>query len=650
MSKRARAHRFLLPSALSLACGLALAACSGSSSSSSEPVQSLFSARPTTVGCTPLLASGGLFAYLADESTCGPGGTDFNGNGQVTDTIPIVVEPATQTEYNLQVAAIEIAWAGQNLYLVVDELEDGRNWISPPTDDLVLVHWAEDQPLTPLTTLDRRATRHLVSTGENLFFARASGASGPSDTTLAMVTAAEPLTLRPVQAADGGGALFPTLLGADEGMVLAALDEDFHARDLNGDLDFLDRRVLALLNGTTVPTGATYGSPLRNTGLASRSTGSTPFRAKAQTDGSAWLVAFLVNEADQGGTNFNTTNHPDIPASWFPTQCVGSGNLPDTDTLDDVLFFLRFQPWASNPVANPPVNTGLVGKNRIAIVQDYIGTVSQESALDQGFGEPCDLNGDGDRLDDIFRWVKAQTPILPPRSVEFLFPAGNVPGGTFGIAELGSRWLLAVSEAQDGTDFNGDGELSLDVVAWLDPAGTAGWTFNHAVQGDPIVVAATWMGETQDRQRVGVGFSERARNLDVTGNGNATDSVATFAWFDEANQRVSFPGYGVATLPDNAGVVIQNGYGFYRVSEAHQGADINGDGQANDILVWASRLFDGQTLDLHEHNAIARRAVDPDQPSPPLCAFLVDESKAGDVNQDGHAEGFAVVYFAWQTP
>lgn len=651
MTSRARIAPSLLLSALSLGSAFAFGACSSGGDDDDGgggpiPLAQLV-AGPAAVGFTPAVTSGGLFVYLADESTSATGGTDFNGNGSKSDTVPVVVDAAAQVELNLGVAALELGWAGANLYLVVDEDVDGREWIGAADDDLVLVHWAKDQPLTALATLDRRGAKHLVSTGAAVFFARATGEGGPMGSTLAVVTDAAPLSVIPVASGDGGGELRPTLLGEDEGLVLLSLDETQHMRDLNGDTDMLDRNVLALLDGLAAPAGAVYPAPLLNTFHASVTGGTTPFRATRQTDGSGWLVGFLVNEEAQDETNFNTFNHPDIPASWVPSRCVEAGNALDVDTDDDVLFFLRFTPWALNPALDPPRNTGLVGKHRVVIAQDFVGTVSQESATDMGFGEPCDLNDDGDRTDDIFRWVRAQTPILPPNEVAVLFPPGDVPGGTFGIAELDGRWLLAVSEDQDGTDFNGDELFDLDILGWYDPAVSAGWTFDNGVDGSVSTAAASWMGEIPGRQHVGVGFSELANGVDLNADGAIGESIATFAFFDEAAVRMSYPGFGVATEAANSGIVIQNGEGFYRVSELQQGGDLDGDGVANEVLLWRSRLTDGVTVSMFEHNQVSRRAVDPNDTDALLGAFVVDESKAGDVNGDGFVGGFALVYFAW---
>ncbi len=609
-----------------------------------------FAAGPATAGFAPIVVSGGWFAYLADESANGPTGTDYNGNGSFIDTVPVVVEASTQAEFNLLVAATQIAWVGTHLYLVVEESVDGRNWLEPGMDDLVLLHWGVGQPTTAVAVLDPRGGRPILSTGGLLIFQDAVLPVGPFDSSLWVLGPDAPLAPIPVPTNDSVGPLRPVLVATDEGLVLASLDETVELRDLNGDGDSTDRNVVALLNGSLAPTGAQYSGPLRSTRRASLAAAPTPFRAKRDASGAAdWIVGFLVSEAGEL-ENFNTLA-AGLPAGWLPSRCAVGGMSPDTDMLDDVLFYLNWAEWTA---ANSPTeirNTGLVGKDRVAIVQDFVGTVSPESMLPTGIGEPCDLNDDGDRTDEIFRWVQAApqpAPILPPGEVAVLFPAGEVPGGTFGIAELDTRWLLAVSEEQDGTDLNQDGFFDLNILGWFDPAISGGWTFDNGMQGSMATAAATWMGEVDGRQRVGVGFSELANEIDLTANGTVNDSVATFALFDEVAVRITYPGFGIAAEADNAGIVIQNETGFYRVSEAAQGGDLNGDGQANDFLLWRSQLETGATVMMFNLNDVERRAIEADDADALLGAFVVDENQAGDVNQDGRSDTFAVVYFSWQ--
>ena len=77
----------------------------------------------------PILAPRGLDYRI---QFTGPTGTDLNSDGDVIDGVARLVEMAMQTETNLGVAADAFAILGSagsaQLYLVVDEAQDGKDW------------------------------------------------------------------------------------------------------------------------------------------------------------------------------------------------------------------------------------------------------------------------------------------------------------------------------------------------------------------------------------------------------------------------------------------------------------------------------------------------------------------------------------------
>ena len=97
----------------------------------------------------------------------------------------------------------------------------------------------------------------------------------------------------------------------------------------------------------------------------------------------------------------------------------------------------------------------------------------------------------------------------------------------------------------------------------------------------------------------------------------------------------------------NAGISFQNGWGFFRVSEAEDARDWNGDGTPDDFVMLRSRLSDGLSQYIIELNAIPGKAtVEPGAITGALVGtFVVDEAMAGDLNADG-VISFAMVYYA----
>ncbi|MED6333861.1 MAG: hypothetical protein VYE81_00560 [Planctomycetota bacterium] len=622
---------------LTLTSLLVLSACS-SGDDRDDPLDiTQLTATQAILPTSAVIVSGPRLAFLADEGTTGEGGTDFNGDGDVFDSSPVALDSRTAEEVALNVAARDLAWVDEELFVVTDEVADEFDWDGDgDTDDRVLLHWSSEAELSWVANLATDGERQILAVeGERLLLVRAETVAGPMESNLGVVHHESPTVVREVLTTDTVAELSPELLGVDEGLVFLALDEMHEGRDLNGDGDSLDGRVLALLDGTgDVAVG--YEFSLRNVELALPPSPATPLRA-SDTGAHDWLVGFLVDEEGHGETNFN--DPLDFTVGWQPAQCVGE---EDADATDEVLFFLDFAAWDADSVTSPPVNTGLVGSRRIAIVGDYLATLSPED--DEG---TCSLNGDGDQDDDILRWVRASTPVSPPTAVDDLLALAAVPGGTWGVAELDGRLVVVVDEAADDRDHDQDPAADHDLVAWLSPAAGGPFVFDHEPGSEEVFASATWMGEQSDRERLGVAFRE-VFSGDINGDGDASDSVPTFARFESSPEELLFPGFAVAVDSDNAGIVIQNGWAFYRVSESEDGADWNGDGDTNDSLLWRTELVQGLThvvsiLNTENGPAVVTQASG----EVAVSAWIVNEAQAGDANGDGRDDGFAVRYFAW---
>ncbi|MBK7874466.1 MAG: hypothetical protein IPJ77_01705 [Planctomycetes bacterium] len=615
------------------------AACSGGGGSSTPS----FAVRTTSVSWaqnTPVAISGKNLAFLAAEDVTGAGGTDFNTDGDVNDTIAVAVDTSRNRETVLDVAADNLAWIGNELYLVTQESEDEVDWnTDTDTTDLVLLHW--NSTLAAPEFVDELGDDALFARGNNLWYSSATAPAGALATSLRVIAASAPLTATAVASTDAVGPLSPTIVGSDEGLVFLALDETVEGRDLNGDADATDTSVLALLNGLSV------ANVVRNTELA-LATGS-PLRARANGSND-WQVGFLVSEAAQGATNLN--DPASFGASWHPTQCSGDD---DADTTDAVLHYLNFAAWSANAVTSPIRNTGLVGSRRICVANGFVATLSLES--DEG---TCDLNADGDTTDRVVRWtqiVAGTGAIVPLNDAANLHAVADCEGGTRGLAELDSRFVALVSEADDDLDIDGGG-LTHELLGWLLPSNTAhAWDFTHSAANDAFV-GASYMAEVPGRAQLGVALPENieGENINrhvpaVAGEDTDTnDAAPTFADFSSST-TMTFPGVAIATNFDNAGLVISKGYAFYRVSESEDSRNWNNDLDETDQILFRTSLSQGTSFAMAVLNDItvggdATPAVIVDTVgTPQAAALIVDEAIVGsDVNGDG-TQHFVLEYF-----
>jgi hypothetical protein len=628
--------------------------------------------RVSVAGSTQIAISGRYFAFLADEATTGPGGTDMNGDGDRIDSIAVMVNANTNVETKLNVATQALAWIEDELYLVVDEAADGRNWEPVDTGNkTVLLHVNALTPTqTPdyVDTLDAAVQTKMIAYRSNLFYSRLRAATNPLESNLAVINAATPLTPVAVPTKDANGPLSPRIIGKDEGLLFFGLDETVEGRDLNADGDMTDTNVLALMDGT-LPTGS-----IHSTGLA-MPTGAPPFRAR-RTASSAhdWQVGFLVDEAAQGNTNLNDPAL--FSPTWLPNQCVG---FEDTDATDWVLHYLFFAAWDMDEAASPPRNTGLVGCQKIAISNGYIATISPEHDAGENAGLDaegnCDLNGDGDRDDHVVRWTQmAPTPaaILPLTPAQNIHALSDVPGGTHGLAELSTRFVIQVSEPQDNLDINQDGQKNFDYIGCLTPSGSGNtntpWDFIHGSSGN-ICFGGSWLREVPDRSRFGIGLLEKsygifgetpgvnlnAHNPPIAGEDtDILDSVPAFPSILSGNS-LNIPGVAIAvqSMPaGNAGIVVSKGDVFYRVSEAEDSRDWNGDGLETGYVLYATSLGQQVSAGLGTLNSIINRQAieyDIDGASPSVGVFLADEQLQGptgtDFNFDGDKSDLVITWF-----
>lgn len=574
---------------LAAAAAAALTACSGGGGGSSLFVTNSTSEAVSATG--RVVISREWIVFQADEAT---NGMDFNGDGDMIDQIATVVNVFTGSDQTLDVAAVDMAVASDEVYLHVDEALDGRDWnTDADMADDVLLHWsASSGVLTYVDDLDATGPVPFLSVDDRLYYdSLTTGAAG--ETTIMVLEPSMPTTPMVVMDVDNANMHAPDLLGVDDELIFLLQDETVEGRDVNGDGDMNDTTVLALLNGDDI------SAMVRTTGFAVRDA-MAPFRARRNST-TDWTVAFLVNEAAEGNSNLNDPML--FAGSWKPAQCNG---FEDADTLDDVLFFLEFEDWFGDPAMFPPTNTGLVGGSavmhpkRVVVVAGFVGVVSPEAS--EG---TCDLNQDGDTTDFVVRWTSTNVPILPEGDPTLLLAlATGVPGGTNGYADLNGRFVVVASEADEDMDIDGDGNMDDDLVGWLNPTNVgAPWEFDHSTTATPTFVGASWFDDDPDRDRVYVALQEEVfddMNSINSSDMDVLDSVPTYGCFgciSGNTNDMDFPGIAVAvnSMAAGAGIREIRNVLWYRVSETEDNRDWNSDGDMNDQVLLRTTISSGTT-------------------------------------------------------
>jgi hypothetical protein len=324
----------------------------------------------------------------------------------------------------------------------------------------------------------------------------------------------------------------------------------------------------------------------------------------------------------------------------------------------------------------------------VLLLDGFVATISDE--LDAS----CNLNadtGDTDMNDDVARWVATATPIRPPRAPEQMHAlATSIGGGSMGLSVLDDRLIAVIDEAADDSDLDVDA-ADHELVAWLDPATEvttptpvpAVWHVSHQsqttdccgsnppnpcrhgtgvfdAQCDPEPFAGTsWMADEAVGDRLALVFLEEVpgtnpdvgslnTNLDcafVAKDADKTDGLPVWADF-EAGPTLDFDGVGYSVDLANAGIEIAVGFAFFRVSEAADGRDYNGDGQMNDVVLFRNPLLACDPVPMATSSLVPGQVVTTDGQRG--AAFLSSESQAGiDFNDDGDATDLVVRFFAF---
>jgi hypothetical protein len=658
--------------------GLAAALLTGcSSSDDSNPPFSVRTAAYAAVADAPIAIEGRWAVYLASEATTGSTGTDLNGDEDTSDAVAVLVDVQAGRVANLGVAARNATVVGGRVYVAVREDEDGdTDWdqsglatdlvlLSADAAEAIVAPGGSEGPSPALVfvdTLRSGVTPEFVGAGGRLWY-QAADPIEPGDTTLRYVEADEPLIPTAVLPADGETQIHVRPIRQEAGVLFTAIDETLDNIDHNGDGNTTSSVVLALVDATAeVP-------QVRNTGLA-LANAAAPMRARALSGGER-LVAFLVSEAEQD-ESLNAL--AELPVGWLPSQCTPLA-ADDQDTDDDVLFWLLFSEWDAAPDLSPPVNTGIAGQQRIALVDEYVATLAAETA--QGPGG-CDFNGSGAAEHVVLRFTRTLVGATPESSVRLnLAVANSTPGGANGLTELEGRFVAAL----DVTANDHDAALSSlagplagkRVLGWVRPGQSTAFTVNHldpGLQTDPqtaqnpfVQVGVNTLAATDQGGRLAVGLDEsvplqqnalfQGKSLNAGCNGvpkdqDTTDTIAAYVRFVGSTLRLF--GRGFALEPGGPGHLSASGNLIMRVSEAADDVDYNNDGDKNDQILLRVPLNNCQPVAMSIHNGLIQAPIVTDGTIGAL--FLAEEaqtigpgSNGEDLNGDGYIGGFALRYF-----
>lgn len=654
MSHVTRAHSLRPSSTLLTSAGLAtLGVLAAGCSSDDEPsvafvTRSTGDAAATTTEA--LLADDDWLAYRVSEAGQGPApGTDFNGDGDFLDSIAVRYDTNARTGEVLNVAALELAFVHETLFILVDEAQDDRDWNGDlDTSDRVLLYHAVGTP-DPVfyDEVPPTLSGGLVSAADRLLYpsSTAPTASMESNLYVAEVVAEGTAPEAPAMVLTGvdpnADGVSYTVQSEVDGFVFLLADETVDG-ELNGDGDSVDTAILAVVDaGAVTP-------QIVNVGLAF-ATATTPAAAPV-VGGGEWLAAFLVDEAAQDA---NLNDPALFPGTWQPANCAA---VPDADEADAVLHWFQLTDLIAG---TPAVNTGLVGPvngQAYAMRDPFVGVTSPEAS--EGSGGGCDLNGDGDTTDTVFRWVAASdpaAPVTPLTSSSRLHAVRTTTnGGTGGVIALDDTWVIVVDEDADGRDHDGDPAVDQNLMAAHQPSAAAQtWNFDHG-SGTTTPVGVTWMQpDTEDPTRLLAGITESSLRQGLgetyTGNGDGdfADVIGTIPAVFSGN-RLTFPGVAFAISPNRPGMRVSQNVGVQRVSEAAQGnSDINGDGDATDLILQRFSLVGafGTTYMATSDNAPTPASYF-EAGDAEFGAFLTDEAMAGgDLNGDGDISDVIVRYY-----
>ena len=122
----------------------------------------------------------------------------------------------------------------------------------------------------------------------------------------------------------------------------------------------------------------------------------------------------------------------------------------------------------------------------------------------------------------------------------------------------------------------------------------------------------------------------------MTKDTDATDSLPVWADFEGSAPTFDFDGQGYALLEADPGIVIANGWVFYRVSENADNFDYNTDGDENDVILFRNPQTSCSTVAMATASTLPGTNPVVETDGITGCVFMTSEFQAGvDLNEDG---------------
>jgi hypothetical protein len=515
---------------------------------------------------SPVFLGGGELAFVAAESEQGE---DLNGDGDATDGVPHVFDPATGTTTNLGVAGrFPVALDGGGV--AFSTFESGENVdLNGDGDFADLVIHVHDPDTGTTTNLGIAGGFPVGLQGGRVAFAasefnQGTDLNGDGDTADAVVHVYDPGTGITNVGIAGSG------LRALEGGDLAFISSERGlGTDLNGDGDTDDGvpHVYQPATGTTTHVATAGFEPTALDGgnlafQASESGQGTDLNGDGDT---ADNVPHMFDVAAGTATNIGISGRHllalDGGRLMFTTvEPAEDADLNGDEDLFDVVVHVH------DPAAGTTTNLGIA----LSFGDDHDTKVPLEGgslafwASESRHGS--DLTGDGDTDDDVVQVHDPATATTTNIGI-----AGTLAGFEASLVAMGGGGLaFAAHEPDVGVDLNGDGDASDPVAHVHDPE--TGTTVNTAI--DAVAFVALSAGT------VGMDVFEGRQGVDLNGDGDTTDHVPHV--FDQAtgtSTNVGIAGslvFGGSAQPDGRFVML--------ASEAGEGADLNGDGDSDDFV------------------------------------------------------------------
>lgn len=263
--------------------------------------------------------------------------------------------------------------------------------------------------------------------------------------------------------------------------------------------------------------------------------------------------------------------------------------------------------FATGSVTNLGLAVGIDGSattNYLALRGDDWAAWVDEA--DQG---GLDRNGDGDATD----WILFTGNLASGSAVDTGLSFENAYSLARVVIE--GEWLVALGyEGQGGLDLNGDGSDGDQVLYARSLASGSETILGPGMDGTFALVDGCVL----------YGASEQTDGVDYNGDGDALDGTVLQAYELASGTTTN---HALACFRDwRAG----EGFALLRVSEATQGADLNGDGDQGDVLLFCWGRFSGRT------SWLGISASDVQDAEGSSAAFRVAELSEGvDLNGDG---------------